>query len=120
MENGRRGRDLRVGDPERERAMQLLGEHFTAGRLDVQEYDERCQRAAAARIRSELDALFRDLPEPHPATPPIPVKPSVPAAKVVFAVCAVALAVVLLLAARQFGLLLLLPLLVVFWFSWRR
>ncbi|WP_235883554.1 DUF1707 SHOCT-like domain-containing protein [Saccharopolyspora elongata] len=127
MDNGRRGKDLRIGDPERENAMRLLGEHFSAGRLDVTEYDERCRLAAAARFRSELTPLFDDLPEPQPSEPPRPVAPAIRAAappaaagKIVLAVCAVVLVVFLLVVARQLALVLLLPLIAVLWFSWRR
>ncbi|MGP4015606.1 DUF1707 SHOCT-like domain-containing protein [Saccharopolyspora sp. 5N708] len=124
MDNGRRGKDLRIGDPERERAMRLLGEHFSAGRLDVGEYDERCQQAAAARYSSELDALFDDLPEPRPSNPPVPTAPAArpnPAAgKIVLAICAAALIIFLIVVARQLGLALMLPLVALIWFTWRR
>lgn len=60
------GDDLRIGDPEREHAIALLGEHLGARRLEVHEYDERCRLAAQARLRSELTSLFEDLPEPRP------------------------------------------------------
>lgn len=63
---GERGNEVRVGDRDRDRAIALLGEHFSAGRLDIEEFDDRCTRAAAARFRSELLALFEDLPEPRP------------------------------------------------------
>lgn len=76
---GNRQPDVRVGDTERERAIILLGEHFSAGRLDVHEYDQRCAQASAARFRSDIRVLFTDLPEPHPEvlqTPRTPVSPS--------------------------------------------
>ncbi|MFD0491153.1 DUF1707 domain-containing protein [Saccharopolyspora spinosporotrichia] len=70
-------RDLRVGDRERELAMELLGRHMSAGRLEVDEYDQRCVRAASARYASELDALFDDLPSPRPSDhAPVPVRPA--------------------------------------------
>lgn len=54
--------------------MAALGEHLSTGRLELGEYDARCARAIAARTRAELEALFTDLPEPHPdlsaAVPP--------------------------------------------------
>ncbi|MCI2419114.1 DUF1707 domain-containing protein [Saccharopolyspora sp. K220] len=125
MDNGRRGKDLRIGDPERERAMRLLGEHFSAGRLEVHEYDERCQQAAVARFSSELDALFDDLPAPRPNNPPVvpaaAAARSVPTSgKVVLAICAAALLVFLIVVARQLGLVLLVPLVALIWFTWRR
>ncbi|MFB9904709.1 DUF1707 SHOCT-like domain-containing protein [Allokutzneria oryzae] len=57
---------LRVGDTEREAAVQALGKHFTAGRLDVEEYGERTAKVTTARTQGELLAVFADLPEPHP------------------------------------------------------
>lgn len=62
-------RDLRIGDTERESAIQVLGEHFSAGRLDVDEYGERSAKITTAKTAGELDDLFADLPAPHP-TPP--------------------------------------------------
>jgi hypothetical protein len=125
VNNGRRGKDLRIGDPEREQAMRLLGEHFSAGRLDVHEYDERCQQAAAARFSSELSALFDDLPAPRPSAPQtaLPATRTVPplaVGNIVLAICALALFVFLIVVARQLALLLLVPLVAFVWFSWRR
>lgn len=59
---------LRVGDEDRERAARQLGDHYAAGRLDKDEYDERLERAFAARTGAELTVLFRDLPQERPAT----------------------------------------------------
>jgi len=63
---------LRVGTAEREQAAAALGEHFAAGRLEVDEYDERVARAYAAKTAAELAGLFTDLPRPAPASPPAP------------------------------------------------
>ncbi|MGH3568427.1 MAG: DUF1707 SHOCT-like domain-containing protein [Pseudonocardia sp.] len=67
-------RPIRVGHDERERAVRALGEHFAKGRLDMDEYENRCTRAYAARTTADLDALFDELPNPftpapHPAHP---------------------------------------------------
>ena len=35
-----RNQDYRIGDTERQKAMDDLGKHFTAGRLDITEYDK--------------------------------------------------------------------------------
>ena len=77
---------VRIGNAERDRAADLLGEHFRAGRLDVQEYDERITAAYAAKTDEDLAPLFADLPgarssaqqkrpqvEPARAYPPVPV-----------------------------------------------
>ncbi|MQA10253.1 MAG: DUF1707 domain-containing protein [Pseudonocardiaceae bacterium] len=66
--------DIRISSAERDDAVSTLGVHLAAGRLELPECEERCGRAAAARTRAELEALFDDLPAPHPdlssATPP--------------------------------------------------
>ncbi len=53
---------LRLSDAERESIVQTLGEHFAEGRLTAEEYDERTDRAYAARTRGEVADLFADLP----------------------------------------------------------
>jgi len=62
------GSTIRVGDEERDHAARALGDHFAVGRLDRDEYDQRLDRAFAARTRGDLAALFRDLPTPRPGT----------------------------------------------------
>ncbi|GAA1229804.1 DUF1707 domain-containing protein [Prauserella halophila] len=57
---------LRVGDAEREEASRVLADHFSAGRLSMDEYGGRVGAAAAARTRADLSGLFDDLPAPHP------------------------------------------------------
>ncbi|QIZ39330.1 DUF1707 domain-containing protein [Saccharopolyspora sp. ASAGF58] len=105
--------------------MRLLGEHFSAGRLDVHEYDERCQQVATARFRSELNALFEDLPEPWPSSPPQQTpaaRTAMPpaAGKIVLAICAAIMVIFLVVVARQLAPILLIPLIAVLWLSWRR
>ncbi|MGB3437165.1 MAG: DUF1707 domain-containing protein [Actinophytocola sp.] len=58
--------DIRTSDSEREEAVTALGVHLSNGRLELDEYEERCGRATVARTRGELEALFTDLPAPHP------------------------------------------------------
>ncbi|MYW89253.1 DUF1707 domain-containing protein [Amycolatopsis rubida] len=57
---------LRISDQERESALHALGEHMSAGRIDIDEFDERSARITAAKTRGELGELFTDLPVPHP------------------------------------------------------
>lgn len=59
----------RVGDAERRAAIEQLGAHWHAGRLDPTEHEARTTKAYAAVTRGDLAALFRDLP-PLPATSP--------------------------------------------------
>ena len=70
--------DIRVGTADRERAVALLSDHFTAGRIDVGEYEQRCAAATAARTRGDLHAVFDDLPEPHPEFDPQDDEPAPP------------------------------------------
>ena len=53
---------VRIGDAERERTMNALQEHLSAGRLTIDEYEQRTERAVAARYADELDELLVDLP----------------------------------------------------------
>ncbi|MGM1060310.1 DUF1707 SHOCT-like domain-containing protein [Saccharothrix sp. Mg75] len=59
-------RDIRIGDAEREHALELLGDHLGQGRLTVDEFGERSARVATARTRGDLLRLFADLPDPRP------------------------------------------------------
>ncbi|MFD2092520.1 DUF1707 SHOCT-like domain-containing protein [Blastococcus deserti] len=63
---------LRAADADRAAVAALLGEHMSAGRLTVEEYDERLARAYAARTYGELDQLTADLPATVPAPRPAP------------------------------------------------
>lgn len=52
----------RIGDVERDAAIAALGEHYAAGRITKEEYDERSGFALRARTASDLKPLFVDLP----------------------------------------------------------
>lgn len=52
----------RVGAAERDRAVDLLGDAYSAGYLTKEEFDERLDVATRARHRTEIDALLADLP----------------------------------------------------------
>lgn len=54
--------DLRVSDAERAQVADLLSKHFTEGRLDQSEHDDRVARAMAAKTRGDLAGLLDDLP----------------------------------------------------------
>ena len=53
---------IRVGDADRQQSVDRLARHFTDGRIDSTEYDQRVRRAYAAVYLDELPALFSDLP----------------------------------------------------------
>jgi len=52
----------RVADADRDRIVTLLREHVVDGRLTLDEFSERVERALRATTRGELDALMADLP----------------------------------------------------------
>jgi Sec-independent protein secretion pathway component TatC len=54
---------LRIGDAERDRAIAALGDHFAAGRLTSEEFDQRLDKALQARFNDDLEPLFADLPQ---------------------------------------------------------
>lgn len=62
--------EVRIGDVEREQAVSALGEHYLAGRLTKEEYDERAAAAWTAKTVSQLQPLFWDLPVQQPASQP--------------------------------------------------
>ena len=78
---------LRVSDADRDRAIAELSEHFQAGRLTVDEHEERMSLALKARTAGDLAKLFTDLPRkpsamagpaPQPAGPALPPASSPP------------------------------------------
>lgn len=60
---------LRVGDDERSKAVELLSEHLTEGRLTQTEFNDRLSIALQARSVDEIEQLFDDLPGPNPGRP---------------------------------------------------
>jgi Domain of unknown function (DUF1707) len=54
--------NIRASDADRDRTITLLREHLAAGRLDNAEFDERMERALAAKTLGDLDQLMADLP----------------------------------------------------------
>src|SRR5258708_7318554 len=53
---------LRVSDAERDRALAELSDHYQAGRISSEEFEDRSGRALRARTGRELSSLFEDLP----------------------------------------------------------
>jgi len=52
----------RASDQDRERTAAALGGHYAAGRLALEEFQERLDQAYAAKTLGELDGLMADLP----------------------------------------------------------
>ncbi len=78
---------MRAGDSDRQRVADQLKSALDEGRLDLNEYDERVQRAYSARTYGDLEGLLDDLPgtvpvqhaqvQPHapaPAAQPVGLK----------------------------------------------
>jgi hypothetical protein len=57
--------DLRIGDADRDAALDRLAEHYAAGRLDKDELDERSDAVWTARTLGDLNTVFADL-DPAP------------------------------------------------------
>jgi Domain of unknown function (DUF1707) len=71
---------LRAADADRAAVATVLGRHMSAGRLTMDEYDERLARAYAAKTYGELDEITADLPStelaPRPAPAPAAASPA--------------------------------------------
>lgn len=71
--------NIRVGDFERDEAIRRLTTHHSAGRITIEEFDDRVARALDAKTAGDLTAIFDDLPDApfdqpatQPAGPPAP------------------------------------------------
>jgi hypothetical protein len=60
--------DLRVSDADRDQALAELSEHYQAGRLTLEEFEERSGQALRAKTARELTSLFTDLPRDQAQT----------------------------------------------------
>jgi hypothetical protein len=60
---------MRASDADRDAVLAELGEHFQAGRLTLEEFDERSDLALRARTHGELADLTSDLPAPRIPAP---------------------------------------------------
>jgi hypothetical protein len=67
---------LRAADTDRAAVATVLGQHMSAGRLTVDEYDDRLARAYAAKTYGELAQLTADLPAPAPVRRDVPAAPA--------------------------------------------
>jgi Domain of unknown function (DUF1707) len=107
---------MRASDADRDAVLSDLSEHFQAGRLTAEEFDDRAGRTLAARTWGELKDLLRDLPATRPG-PYVPAAASAavrpkrsaghraPAPIAVLAVIAIAVAVSVGLAHGVWGVL---------------
>ena len=65
----RRHQGLRAGDQDRSLVVQVLSEAYADGRLDRDEFDERCEAARTVRTLGDIDPLLRDLVAPQAVRP---------------------------------------------------
>lgn len=65
-----RARGVRASDADRDRSAAALSEHYAAGRLTLEEYQERLDQAYAAKTLGDLDDLITDLPATDPGQLP--------------------------------------------------
>jgi hypothetical protein len=54
---------VRASDAERTEVTDLLSKHYSDGRLDQSEFDERMQKAMNAKTHADFNGLFDDLPD---------------------------------------------------------
>ncbi len=66
------GSGIRIGDAERNAVAECLREHYAAGRLDMEEFQERLDAAFAAKTEQDLAKLTADLPHSSPYATPWP------------------------------------------------
>ncbi len=101
--------DVRIGTAERERTATLLSQHLTAGRLEIDEFDDRVKAVYAARTERELRVLLADLPSPQPPRRP---RQQLPANRFLLALVVLA-GVIVLATVAAFPPVLILPVLYV-------
>jgi hypothetical protein len=72
MVEGMGREQMRAADADRQRVAEHLRAALDEGRLDLHEYDERLQRAYAAKTYGDLDGLLADLPGARAVLPAAP------------------------------------------------
>src|ERR1700691_4642333 len=69
---------IRASDHDRESTVEVLREAYTAGRLDLDEFDERTTAAYASKTWDDLRKLFADLPPEPRLGADLQTQPSLP------------------------------------------
>lgn len=64
------GSQMRVGDTERAAIADRLAQHFSDGRLDEAEFNDRLDQAMRAKTMADLTGLLADLPDAEAAPQP--------------------------------------------------
>jgi hypothetical protein len=60
---------MRIGDEERNKAVELLSDHLAEGRLTQTEFNDRLGLVLSAKTAEDLEPVFLDLPGPNPGRP---------------------------------------------------
>jgi Domain of unknown function (DUF1707) len=68
--------ELRAGDADRDRVAEQLREHFAAGRLTQEEFQDRLEATYAARTFGDLAPVLADLPAARSKATPYPGAPA--------------------------------------------
>jgi hypothetical protein len=63
--------EIRIGDVDRRRTIDLLTQAYGEGRLQLAEFEERVSMAESAKVQSDLAPLLNDLPVPRQPDPPM-------------------------------------------------
>ncbi|MGV9861360.1 DUF1707 SHOCT-like domain-containing protein [Rhodococcus koreensis] len=73
--------NIRISDSERDEVVGELGRHLTAGRLTIEEFDQRVAEVYRSATRLQAHQVLRDLPSTAPAVaaPPVATQPNRPA-----------------------------------------
>jgi hypothetical protein len=87
---------LRIGDAERDEAATQLSEHFVAGRLTIDEFNERLGKALTAKTADHLSRIMADLPKLQTPRPEPARRPGEPGAAARYAALALLAVLVLL------------------------
>jgi hypothetical protein len=72
---------IRASDAEREHTVEVLRRHSVDGRLTLEEFVGRIERAYGAATREQLEQLTRDLPDAVAAPATAPARPPKPASR---------------------------------------
>ncbi|HET9897992.1 MAG TPA: DUF1707 domain-containing protein [Streptosporangiaceae bacterium] len=72
------GSGIRIGDADREATATSLREHFSHGRLTMEEFQERLDATFAAKTDVDLAKVTEDLPQANPYAAPWPPQPGSP------------------------------------------
>jgi hypothetical protein len=95
--------DYRASDVDRQAVAEQLARHTGAGRLTLDEFDQRVRAAWAAQTHADLYRLLLDLPGPIPASQAPPLGPGLVPVMIAVLVAVLGLTVPLMTLGRMPG-----------------